>query len=286
MKMIFDDLADALNSIQALESVNTLICITDTDHNMIYETSNKNCRPSVCPEDLKKIGRVFRPSLRATFRVHLIDNWVTAITTIPVAIGGESYLLEFKQLIRQNIQFSPEPRDLEDLYIHQIKEMAITDSLTKLYNRRYIDERLPIDMQSSFELDEPLSVLFIDIDYFKRINDQNGHAAGDQVLQKLALLLQKHLRKGSGWVARYGGDEILISLPGSGKKAAKSIANRLRETVQNYNFYFKGKKVMVTCSIGTQTVFKDSGVAGIAELLAMVDKKLYRAKNEGRNRVC
>jgi len=164
--------------------------------------------------------------------------------------------------------------------------MAITDSLTKLYNRRYIDERLPIDMQSSFELDQPLSVLFIDIDYFKRINDQNGHMAGDQVLQKLALLLQKQLRRGSGWVARYGGDEILICLPGSGKKIAKSVANRLREAIENCTFHYKGKELIVTCSIGIQTIFKDSGVANVSELIAMADKNLYRAKNEGRNRVC
>lgn len=283
--MVFENLRDALDSLRALESLNTLICITDTDNNLVYESSNKNCMQNVHPEDLKKLN-IFCRSLCSTFRVLLVDNRVTAITTIPFIIGDKSYWLEFKQFIRQNIHLSPETRGFEDLYIHQIKEMAITDSLTKLYNRRYIDERLPIDMQSSFELDVPLSVLFIDIDYFKQINDQNGHAAGDLVLQKLALLLQKHLRRGSGWVARYGGDEILICLPGSGKKAAKSIANRLRETIENYNFYYKGKKIMVTCSIGIQTVFKNSGVTNISELLAMVDKNLYRAKNKGRNRVC
>ncbi|AFM01206.1 MULTISPECIES: GGDEF domain-containing protein [Desulfitobacterium] len=284
--MVFNTLAEALTSIQALESANTSINIIDIDHNIIYESARKDHKQNLRPDDHNKIDNGFYRSRNAAFGILFIDNWVTAVTTIPILIADKPYSLEFRQFIRKNIHYSPESRNFEDLSIHQIKEMAITDSLTKLYNRRYIDERLPIDMQSSFELDQPLSVLFIDIDYFKRINDQNGHMAGDQVLQKLALLLQKQLRRGSGWVARYGGDEILICLPGSGKKIAKSVANRLREAIENCTFHYKGKELIVTCSIGIQTIFKDSGVANVSELIAMADKNLYRAKNEGRNRVC
>ena len=283
--MVFNTLAEALTIIQALESANTSICITDTDHKIIYESSKSGYKLNLSPDHLNKLETGFYHSANAAFRVLLNDNSLTTITTLPVLIAGRPYSLEFKQLIRQNTYFSLESYHFENLSIHQIKEMAITDSLTKLYNRRYIDERLPIDIQSSFELARPLSILFIDIDYFKKINDQNGHAAGDQVLQKLALLLQRQLRRGSGWVARYGGDELLICLPGSGKKVARSIANRLREAIEHCPFYFKGKAINITCSIGVQTIFKDSGVVNIAELIAMADHNLYQAKNEGRNKV-
>lgn len=283
--MVFNTLAEALTIIQTLESANTSICVTDIDHKIIYESSKSSYKLNLSPDHLNKLDNGFYHSANASFKVLLSDSSLTAITTVPVLIAGKSYSLEFQQLIRQNTHFSLEPYQFENLSIHQIKEMAITDSLTKLYNRRYIDERLPIDIQSSFELARPLSILFIDVDYFKRINDQNGHAAGDQVLQKLALLLQKQLRRGSGWVARYGGDELLICLPGSGKKVARSIANRLREAIEHCPFYFKGQAIYITCSIGVQTIFKDSGVVNIAELIAMADHNLYQAKNEGRNRV-
>lgn len=282
--MVFENLADVVNSIHVLKSENTSVCIMDTDNNIIYESSKEDYKQNAIADSFEKIDNLLQCPIRGTFKILSIGNVVTAITTFPITISNESYLLEFKQFIK-NIDFSSEPRKFDDLSIHQIKEMAITDSLTKLYNRRYIDERLPIDIQSSFERDEPLSVLFIDIDHFKSINDKNGHTVGDQVLRELALILQFNLRRGSGWIARYGGDEILICLQGVGKRAAKSIANRLRKTIENHKFYFSGKYVTITCSIGIQTIFKDSGIANISELMAMVDKNLYRAKNEGRNRI-
>lgn len=286
--MVFNYLSDLLNTIHILESTNTSICIIDSDNNIIYESSSKNAKQNIHTNDLKNIHTLFQRYTGTTFRLLLIDDFVTAITTIPIIISDKPYLLEFKQRVKPNICTSSQAHNCDDLAINKIKEMAITDSLTKLYNRRYIDERLPMDMQSSFELDEPLSILFMDIDYFKNINDKNGHAAGDRVLQELALLLQKQIRRGIGWVARYGGDEILICLPSSGKTDANSIANRLRKAIENYKFYFEGKKVMVTCSIGIQTVFKNSSITSItsmSELVAMADRNLYRAKNEGRNRV-
>lgn len=283
--MVFKNLADAVNSIHILESANTSVCITDTDNNIIYESSMEDYKQDAFTYGFKKIDNMFYCSANATFKMLLIDDVVTTITTFPITISDESYLLEFKQSIK-NISFSSEPHKFEDLSIHKIKEMAITDSLTKLYNRRYIDEQLPSDMQSSFERDEPLSILFIDIDHFKSVNDKNGHTAGDQVLREVGLILKTHLRRGSGWIARYGGDEILICLPGIEKRVAKRIANRLRKKIENHKFHYKGKEVTITCSIGVQTVFKDSGITNISELMALVDKNLYRAKKEGRNRVC
>lgn len=283
--MIFNNLEDIFYIIHALESINTSICLTDANHEIIYESSSKEYKYKENVEDVYKIIDTLQHSQEATFKILIIDCWITAITTVPIVIEGKPYSMELKQFISKIRQYSSGSPNFENLSIHQIKEMAITDALTKLYNRRYIDERLPIDMQSSFELDEPISILFIDIDYFKNINDTYGHAAGDQVLQEMAILLQRHFNKGNGWVARYGGDEILVCLPGCIKRSAKRIANRLRKTIENNIFHITRQEIKITCSIGVYTALKDTGIKNIAELMLLADKSLYRAKKEGRNKV-
>lgn len=283
--MIFNNLGEIFYIIHALESTNTSVCITDANQKIIYESSHKDYKYDATIEDMNSFVERLRQEQNAIFRIQLIDCVLTAITTVPVFIGKSQYFMELKQHVSRIKQYGLVSSSFDNLSIHQIKEMAITDALTKLYNRRYIDERLPIDMQSSFELDEPISILFIDIDCFKEINDTYGHAVGDQVLCEVALLLQKQFNKGNGWVARYGGDEILVCLPGCVKHSAKRIANRLRKTIETNTFKALGKEIQITCSIGVQTTLRDSGIKSISELIRMADMNLYRAKSEGRNKV-
>jgi two-component system cell cycle response regulator len=280
--MIFNNLGEILSIIHVLESPNTLICITDIDNNIVYESSKNDCKQKVHLDDPKKLAATLQLSTNASFKIVTLDHQVTALTTVPISICNQPYFLELKQFITP---FNSKSYHFDDISICKMKELVITDSLTTLYNRRYIDERLPIDMLDSYKLNEPFSILFIDIDYFKRINDKNGHAAGDQILQELARLLKKQLCYKNGWIARYGGDEMLISLPGCPKEIAKRIAHRFRKAIENNIFYIKDKKVKITCSIGVETVLKDTEVHTISELMIMADKNLYRAKNEGRNRV-
>lgn len=283
--MIFNNLGDILYIVHALESINTSICITDANQEIIYESSQQNHTNNASFHDIKKIIDTLQYSKEATFKILIVDCWITAITVVPIKIGEKLCLMELKQFISRVRQQNPNSPNFDNLSIHQIKEMAITDALTKLYNRRYIDERLPIDMQSSFELDEPISILFIDIDYFKTINDTYGHAAGDLVLQEMAILLQRQFNKGNGWVARYGGDEIVICLPGCTKKVAKRTASRLRKTIENNGFSLDDQKIKITCSIGVSSATRESGIKNISELMLLADKNLYRAKNDGRNKV-
>ncbi len=285
--MIFNNLVDVLTFIRILENANTSIRITDIGgDNIFYESLTHSSTDIIKRDNGRMLPYTYTAcSADTSFSVSVYDDFITLVTTMPVLIGNTSHLLELKQITKRN-GWNPERPDVpEDISLHRMKEIAVTDSLTKLYNRRYIDERLPIDMQSSFEFDEPLSVLFLDIDYFKDINDKNGHIAGDQVLQDISAMLQKQLRRGSGWIARYGGDEILICLPGSGEKIAKGIANRIRKDIEKHIFRIGDKEIKVTCSLGVQTVSRDSGVTSVPELMSLADKNLYRAKKEGRNRV-
>ncbi len=206
-------------------------------------------------------------------------------TVIPLSIGNRSCYLELIQraLSDNEINLSL-AADLENI-IHHMQKLAITDSLTNLYNRRYIYEQLPIDLAWAFQNDEPVSVIYADIDYFKEINDKCGHIVGDYMLKEVAEVLYKQVRKKDGWAARYGGDEFLICLPAINKTTAAKIANRIRRAIEVKQFITDSQLLKMTCSFGVKTIYKKSGVNTVNKVVELADRKLYQAKNKGRNRV-
>lgn len=169
------------------------------------------------------------------------------------------------------------------LYQHT-KELSITDDLTGLYNRRYFNQRFEREVQRAKRYRRPLSIMMVDIDYFKNYNDINGHLLGDDVLKKVAYLIESNLRK-ADIVARYGGEEFVILLPEIDKSHADQVAEKLRRTVELRHFpkeqYQPNKNL--TISLGLATLPDDSTNA--RELIEFADRALYRAKDEGRNRV-
>ena len=212
-----------------------------------------------------------------TLRVSAEDSTVCSILEIPLIVGERvCTLVMARRIFRQEERIEDE---------NACRETAYTDFLTHLYNRRYSDLRLPADLQSCFEQKQPLSILFIDIDYFKKINDHNGHVAGDCVLHGIAVLLQKMVPAKSGWAARYGGDEFLVCLPGWESDSAKQIACRIRDSIRGHIFRTTYGQIAITCSIGVETVTSDHAPKAVDELIYLADKKLYQAKNAGRDQV-
>jgi len=167
--------------------------------------------------------------------------------------------------------------------INRLRQESITDKLTGLYNRRYIDERLPVEIGTCMEQKQPLSVIFSDLDYYKQVNDAYGHAAGDHVLREFARVLSLNIRKDRDWIARYGGEEFMIFLSGTGSAKAKEIAERIRTAVMNKSFHFRGELIKLTCSFGVYTVDNFTVLPTVDEILDTVDKRLYQAKQLGRN---
>jgi len=194
----------------------------------------------------------------------------------PITIDGQSCILELIQ---------PQHYGNDKASLQQLKELVFIDSLTNLYNRRFIDEQLPIDLKWAFRNDEPISFIYADIDFFKKINDQYGHVIGDQILNGTADVFQQLFRRKDGWLARYGGDEFLFCLPEINQKTAIQIADRLRNVIAEKEYCYDKGSLSITCSFGVQTIDRTSGVQTVNDLIEMLDKKLYQAKRKGKNRV-
>jgi diguanylate cyclase (GGDEF)-like protein len=168
-------------------------------------------------------------------------------------------------------------------YLQQeLREQAVRDSLTGLYNRRYLDDALDRELVRAKRDQNPLSFLMIDVDHFKTVNDTHGHRFGDQILTQLAGLLSSHAR-GSDIVCRYGGEEFLVLLPGTDADFSRSRAEEIRQKAEVLIGHLEGKVVHVTLSIGI-AVFPDHG-QDRNDVVSKADDALYQSKREGRNRV-
>ncbi len=159
-----------------------------------------------------------------------------------------------------------------------LRLLATTDSLTQLANRNHLNLVLKKSIQVSQRYQLPLSLIFFDIDHFKKINDAHGHDAGDTVLSSIGLLMSHHVRT-SDLLARWGGEEFMILLPETERKNARLLAEKLRQLIEEYKFL---PNVEVTCSFGVTQLHKDDTEES---LLKRVDAALYTAKEQGRNMV-
>lgn len=175
-------------------------------------------------------------------------------------------------------------RQLDDNHIlqQQLQEQANRDPLTGLFNRRYLDATMARELTRCQRESQPLSLLVMDIDHFKRINDEHGHPAGDEVLRQVAQLLARRARS-SDVVCRYGGEEYVALLPNMTAHKALVRAEEYRSLLQAMPIAFEGKELHVTLSIGIASFPKHGST--VHDLIHVADAALYQAKQAGRNRV-
>lgn len=165
----------------------------------------------------------------------------------------------------------------------KIQEMAVRDGLTNLYNHRYFYERLAEEWGRARRYGQPISIILLDIDHFKKINDSYGHLTGDMALREIAKMLKKHVRI-VDVVARYGGEEFAIMLPETVKEEALPVAERIRKDVESTAFKGEKETIRFTVSAGVEDT-KNTHVKKPDDVVRLADEKLYKAKNSGRNRV-
>jgi len=157
-----------------------------------------------------------------------------------------------------------------------------TDPLTGLGNHRYLHEAFQNQYQNRKSDAEPISCLMMDLDFFKKVNDTYGHPFGDEVLKAFAGLIKKAIRPGD-IAARYGGEEFVCILPNCAKEEAVQVGERIREAMEKNVIYFKKVPVEITVSVGAAT--HNGKITNYQDLIRLADRALYRAKENGRNKV-
>ncbi|MBF0522080.1 MAG: sensor domain-containing diguanylate cyclase [Candidatus Omnitrophica bacterium] len=169
------------------------------------------------------------------------------------------------------------------LYEH-VEQLAIHDSLTNLYLRRYLQERLPEEISRHIRGKGELSFLMMDLDHFKDYNDKYGHMAGDIVLRTVGLLLKDFFNEPGSLVCRYGGEEFCVLIPDCPKEKAVKLAEEFRKKIEEQSILLRRTKTGVTVSIGVASFPEDAQMKD--EIIHQADLALYNAKKAGRNRVC
>jgi len=200
-------------------------------------------------------------------------------------ISKNSDRVELMARVRAHQKLAQTIRELEASRLI-LKSQADTDSLTKLTNRRSFFVKAGESLELMRRHKEHFSVLMVDIDHFKTINDTYGHQAGDYILVEVAKILSKNVRT-NDVLARIGGEEFTIALPYSNRLASIVMAERLRSAISAAKFIYADKRINVTISLGVASLDKDDAdIGSVDEMLAIADKRLYTAKRKGRNRLC
>jgi diguanylate cyclase (GGDEF)-like protein len=168
-----------------------------------------------------------------------------------------------------------------------MRKLVFLDGLTGVYNRRFFDQQLAMEMARSVRNASPLALILLDVDFFKRFNDHYGHQSGDDCLRQIALTLKEGLRRPADLVARYGGEEFACILPETAFEDAMVIAGELEQRVRGIDIPHANSDAarVVTISLGVAGRGVNASIDG-SNLLAEADKQLYKAKNSGRGRVC
>lgn len=212
---------------------------------------------------------------------------IVMTTAVPVELKEGRVVVELMKDATDSLIFENKlSGDITELLImiDNINNLAVRDALTGIYNRRYINEKLPIELMSSIINKKLLSVIMIDIDHYKKVNDTYGHLVGDTVLKTLTGIIQSCIRRDTDWLARYGGEEFLVCLLGAPLRMTVEIAESMRKAIESRAIVSGEHEIKVTASFGVscRIYTKDNNYEDVIE---EADKNLLLAKRNGRNRV-
>jgi diguanylate cyclase (GGDEF)-like protein len=207
------------------------------------------------------------------------------------SIGRKTMLLNARKIYRKTNHVEMILLAIEDITARkkaeeQLKLIALLDGLTGIANRRHLDTTFDLEWRRARRSATPLSLIIVDVDYFKNYNDLYGHLAGDLCLQKIAHTIRDSLRRAGNFAARYGGEEFAVILPDTDAEEAYFFAESLREKIEYLNIEHNDSKVgsNVTVSLGISTTIPEKASTQ-EKFISLADKALYKAKQGGRNRV-
>jgi two-component system cell cycle response regulator len=220
-------------------------------------------------------------------KMEFTDGKVFLITALPVTIEDNIYIVELVRRVSQSGNAINNERNTYNIQnlLDEMNDAVITDKLTGIYNRKYINERFVIDMNDSIIYNQPLCVITVDLDFFKNVNDTYGHVVADWVLKDFAKILSTSIRENSAWVGRYSGEEFIIVLRNTDVSKGCKVAEKIRKLVEEKVFTYNDIKIKITASIGAYSSVNATDMKlTIDELVNNEDKNLYLAKNSGRNK--
>lgn len=288
-----DIMEDVKERLSIFKNIYDMIRIINPNNNKIISTENNNInndthcyelwnRNGICENCVSKKAYEINETV---VKIEYNKNKIFLVMASPTNIGKETHIVELVKDISKGGAFIDREREHAESienFLKNIQETTLIDDLTGVYNRRYIRERLEVDVEKSIREQKPMSVIMADIDYFKEINDTYGHVVGDNVLKDFTRIASSYIRSnGSDWIGRYGGEEFLIVLNDTDEDKAEIIAERIRKNLEETTLEYKGNKFSITCSFGVYG-FRDLDM-NTEDIIHRADINLYEAKEKGRN---
>lgn len=226
-----------------------------------------------------------------TFRMENNGNKSYMVVAIPMSIQKKQIVVELFKDATTHLQLGDEKLgdEVKTLStIEYIDQAGANDEFTNLYNRRYINEKLPVDLLKSSLRNEPLSVIFVDLHFFKTFNDKYGQLEGEQVLREFVEELKVHIHNKKGWVARYAAEEFMICLSNTDNSVARSIVKSIKKSVMQKEFNIRDERIQLTCSFGVHTVCNENECLtsdDLDDIIELADRRVYQTKAGGRSRI-
>ena len=195
------------------------------------------------------------------------------------------YVYEASRLSRRDYWNARLNQREADIKASQMEKLSITDPLTGLHNRMHLNKQFSSQWKRCGRSNSPLSVMLIDLDHFKLVNDTYGHIAGDECLKKVSNVLKAEIKRDTDTLARYGGEEFVVLLPDTDLLLSSQLCEILVNKIAAIEFIWENKKIHLSASIGVASMIPDVN-ADNQILLKSADEAMYQAKAQGRNRYC
>ena len=287
-----DHLEDAIEKVALLKGFCVGVrIVSDDDGSVLFSSlpETGEAATSLCEPAQKKRASNAAQGVH-TERIGSSDKRdVQETSRLQIMIGEKNCTLEMMQPYRRvisDVTGTPIQSFDGKAYLNSVMSGVMQkDTLTGLYNRRFINEQLPVLIKDASENGQPISLIFADVDHFQSVNEQYGHIAADLVLQHIAELLKKGACRGDSWAARYGADEFMICLPGVNNAAAYRVANRMRVSVMNERFRLENGSTRLTCCFAVRTLEQSDPQLSAQTLLTWADETLERIKQTGGNMI-